>query len=248
MLVKEVRMNQRKVINISVFFFLLLASTSILAANGNKDEYRYNQSRGFGRMGGGYGHMGQGGYGNSSGMMGNGFTNNSIVNSGERLSHEKIKESLELYVNSAFGKDFHIEEIMEFQRNFYAQIRNEGEDTLAVELLIDPNTGQVFPEQGPNMMWNQSYGQMGRRFWNKGKMKISADESVKIAQEFLDFHTTGFVADDHASTFDGYYTLHTMKYDQITGMLSVNGVTGDVWFHNWHGDFLGMDESVSHDD
>jgi len=25
-------------------------------------------------------------------------------------------------------------------------------------------------------------------------------------------------------------------------MLSINGYTGDVWYHNWHGDFIQMKE------
>ncbi|QEN06786.1 hypothetical protein EXM22_01805 [Oceanispirochaeta crateris] len=242
-------MNQSRVTKLSVFIFFLLAITSLLSANGNKDDkYNYNRSRGFGRMGGGgYGHMGQGQYGNGHSMMGYGFYNNSFSNTGERMTHDEIEENLKQYINDAFGKDFHIEEIMEFQRNYYAQVVKEGEDHLAVELLIDPFTGQVFPEPGPNMMWNQSYGHMGRRFWNNGKVKISAEESVTIAQDYLDYKKSGFTADDHVSTFDGYYTLHTLKEGQIVGMLSVNGVSGDVWYHDWHGGFLGMDESVSHD-
>ena len=28
----------------------------------------------------------------------------------------------------------------------------------------------------------------------------------------------------------------------IAGMLSVNGYTGDVWYHNWHGIFIDMTE------
>jgi hypothetical protein len=33
-----------------------------------------------------------------------------------------------------------------------------------------------------------------------------------------------------------------MKDDQVYGMLSVNGYTGDVWYHTWHGDFIDMTE------
>ncbi len=43
-------------------------------------------------------------------------------------------------------------------------------------------------------------------------------------------------------TFSGYYTLHITKDGTVTGMLSVNGYTGQVWFHTWHGAFIGQKE------
>ena len=46
----------------------------------------------------------------------------------------------------------------------------------------------------------------------------------------------------NADTFYGYYTLHTLKSGQVEGMLSVNGYSGAVWYHSWHGAFIGMKE------
>jgi hypothetical protein len=48
-------------------------------------------------------------------------------------------------------------------------------------------------------------------------------------------HTAG-----EADPFCGYYTLHFLKDGKVDGMLSVNGATGDVWYHNWHGNFVTM--------
>ena len=39
------------------------------------------------------------------------------------------------------------------------------------------------------------------------------------------------------------YTLHIQNGGKMTGMLSVNGYTSQVWHHNWHGDFIGMKEA-----
>ena len=47
---------------------------------------------------------------------------------------------------------------------------------------------------------------------------------------------------EFAWNFYGYYTLHTLKEGQIEGMLSVNGYTGAVWYHNWHSSFIRMRE------
>jgi hypothetical protein len=42
--------------------------------------------------------------------------------------------------------------------------------------------------------------------------------------------------------FPGYYTVHITKAGQISGMLSVNAYTGQVWFHTWHGTFVSSSE------
>ena len=45
---------------------------------------------------------------------------------------------------------------------------------------------------------------------------------------------------DEAEAFYGYYTVHVLTNGEVSGMLSVNGATGRVWFHTWHGAFIGM--------
>jgi hypothetical protein len=40
--------------------------------------------------------------------------------------------------------------------------------------------------------------------------------------------------------FPGYYTVHILKSGKVTGMLSVNGYSGQVWYHTWHGAFIQM--------
>lgn len=218
-----------------VLFFTVGISLVIAAGNTEQPSYGchgYGQRNGFSHMNGG-------------GMMGGFYNSNSNIYS-ERLSKESVTEKLSNYVSTYFGTDFYIEEVMEFERNFYAQIGKEGEVFLATELLIDPYSGQIFPEMGPNMMWNQSYGHMRARFWQDTEFKISAAEAVELAQEYLDSTASGYLADDHVDTFDGYYTLHTLKNGKITGMLSVNAINGDVWYHNWHGEYTDTEEP--HDD
>ena len=45
-----------------------------------------------------------------------------------------------------------------------------------------------------------------------------------------------------AEEFYGYYTLHTENDGEVTGVLSVNGYSGEVWYHSWHGPFIAMEE------
>jgi hypothetical protein len=53
-----------------------------------------------------------------------------------------------------------VDEVMQFQRNFYAKLVDSSGNG-ATEVLVDPSTGVVSIEYGPAMMWNTRYG-MGR--------------------------------------------------------------------------------------
>ena len=197
----------------------------------------------------GQGMMGQGMMG--GGMMGNGMMGNPNgyygFPGGERITIEEVEESLQEYIRYNRMTGIEVAEVMEFERNYYAQLQESDTEIGAVEVLINPYTGFVSAEPGPNMMWNTKYGHM--RGWNWGsdqEMKVNEKEAVEKAQEYLDYYNTDFAADDHADEFYGYYTLHVLDEEEIVGMLSVNGLDGSVWYHDWHGDFVGMD-SNDHD-
>ncbi len=139
-------------------------------------------------------------------------------------------------------ENLELEELMEFQDNYYAQIKESDTGINAFELLINLYSGYVSPEPGPNMMWNSKYGHMGG--WNSGEMSVSEADAVLKAREFLDSNSSGLSADEHADIFYGYYTIHTIKDGKVEGMLSVNGYSGNVWYHSWHGAFIQMEESA----
>ena len=140
---------------------------------------------------------------------------------------------------------------MEFANNFYAEVEEKSTGIHAFELLIDPYTGAVYPEPGPNMMWNTKYGHMsGMMGWMMGgwgrrqekPMSVTPEQALNIAQQWLDKSLPGASAAEEADVFYGYYTIHVMKEGQVYGMLSVNGYSGDVWYHTWHGDFIELKE------
>lgn len=137
-------------------------------------------------------------------------------------------------------------EVMEFTENFYVEVEEQNTGIHAFELLVDRDTGAVYPEPGPNMMWNTRYGHMGGMMgsgWRQdGPMAVDADQAMAMAQKWLDRYMPGTSVSDTADAFYGYYTIHILKNGQVYGMLSVNGYTGDVWFHNWHGAFIQMKE------
>jgi hypothetical protein len=141
---------------------------------------------------------------------------------------------------------------------------NMGGGMMGQEFMV----GQLMPEPGPNMMWNTKYGSMmgqfgsmvnGGNMWGgmmgggmmnggmmwqqqpEGAMSINEDNAKSIAQQYLDEYFPGSTVME-STPFYGYYTFDYGMNDKIQGMLSVNGHTGQVWYHGWHGDFIQMKE------
>ncbi len=129
-------------------------------------------------------------------------------------------------------------EVMRFENHYYADLQ-EPDGTKVTEVLIDPRSGAVRPEMGPATMWNTRFAMMGR---NGGSTAgITAPQAQQIADDWLAEQGEGLTSQDPAQ-FPGYYTLHTLRDGEITGMISVHASTGDVWYHSWHDDFVEMSE------
>ncbi|MBM3143821.1 MAG: hypothetical protein FJ010_02395 [Chloroflexi bacterium] len=215
-------------------------------------------------------------FGRGYGMMG-GYGR---LTNAEPLSVDESREAVEAYL-TAYGEDdpsagsgqaLAIKEIMIFEYNAYAIVVEESTGIGAFELLVDPATKAVYPEYGPNMMWNLKYGMhSGRGFGGYGmmggfgrghgmmggygyysdesyldtlsaEMPISAEKAAQIAQDYLDAYEPGVEVTDEVTAFYGYYTIDLEKDGLIVGMLSVNGYSGQVFPHTWHGDFIEMSE------
>jgi len=152
------------------------------------------------------------------------------------------------YLSSLNDKGLAIDEVEEYQFNFYVVYYEKETGMGAFEMIIDkPGTGgpmwmrwdlPIRPEPGPNMMWDTKYGMMGS-FWNPptGLKTIMVDDARAYAQRYLDDHVPGAeVGDVHA--FYGYYTIEIVEDEGIYGMLSVNAYDGRIWYHSWHGTYV----------
>ena len=140
---------------------------------------------------------------------------------------------------SSQGSDLRVREIMEFSNHYYVRIQEKSTDINAFEILVDKSAGRVFLEPGPSMMWNTKYGHMR---WSRNPtatMPVNSEQALRNAQEWLDFNFPSAKAEE-AETFYGYYTIDFSRNDQTIGMLSVNGYSGEVWYHTWHGQFIRM--------
>jgi hypothetical protein len=135
------------------------------------------------------------------------------------------------------------DEVIEFSNNYYASIREKSTQIGAFEILIDRMNGNVIREPGPDMMWNTKYsvmrgGMMGADgSSSSGPMSVSAQQAQDIGQRWLDANQSGTTVRS-ADPFYGYYTVDFEKAGTLVGMLSVNGHTGQVWYHSWHGSFI----------
>ncbi len=224
--------------------------------NPDGDPYGYPYGMGPGMMGSGM----MGGYG--PGMM-SGYSGSGLSNV-DPLTIEQAREAVEGYLSGLNNTDLELGEIMIFDNQAYAQIVEKSSGIGAMEILVDPVTLSVYPEHGPNMMWNLKYGMMsgwgghgpgmmgmmgGYGFRSQGSnitpkvsadMPVSPEQAVESAQRYLDEYLPGLEADEHADPFYGYYTLHILQDGEVAGMLSVNGYTRQVFLHTWHGDFVEM--------
>jgi hypothetical protein len=197
----------------------------------------HDDSTGEGIVGSGFGAM----------PCGAGVGGATVPEGSKTISIDEAKANVERYLERLGDDGLQITEIMEFERNFYAIVAEKGTGTGAMELLVDKVTGAVGPEMGPNMMWNAKYGtgcgMMGRTA-SSGEMSLSPELATEAAQRWLNANLPGREPGD-ADPFYGYYTFHFLQDGQIEGMLSVNGSSGEVWYHNWHGSFVSMLEEGS---
>jgi hypothetical protein len=176
------------------------------------------------------------------------------------LTVDQTTQAVEAYLQDINNPDLEISEIMIFDNNAYAIVIEKSTGIGAMELLVDPATLAVYPEYGPNMMWNLKYGHMrtggGMMGGFRGRMgglalnnadaaaemTVSPEQALTIAQDYMDGQFPGYQVAEEAEPFYGYYTMDFMKDGQPIGMLSVNGFSGQVFLHTWHGTFIEMTE------
>jgi len=164
----------------------------------------------------------------------------------------------------AYGvPDLVVAEVMEFSNHFYVLVKEKSTGIGAMELIVERG-GFVYPEMGPNMMWNTKYGHMagvgGMGMMGGGMMggwgpgygpgpqgfggprgfaapPLGKDRARQLAAQYLAQVLPGATPDE-GTAFYGYVTFDVARGGKTVGMLSVNAYTGQVWYHTWHGTFV----------
>ena len=145
----------------------------------------------------------------------------------------EAREQAERFAD-AITDELLVGEVMRFENHYYAELK-DSEGANVTEVLVDPRTGGVRTEFGPATMWNTGLGMSSGA---SRSPQLTTDQARGAAErELPEGMTLG-----PAEAFPGYYTMHTLRDGQIQGMLSVHAVTGDVWYHAWHGRFVEMSE------
>lgn len=166
-------------------------------------------------------------------MMGDGYMMGRGYESGPVGGLADARDRVEEFAD-ARGLDLRVGEVMQFTENYYVELE-EPDGTKSTEVLVDPESGAVQLEFGPAMMWNTRYGMMGG---SRSVTSLTARDARAAAERWVAERDGLKVGECEA--FPGYYTFHTLRDGQPDGMLSVHAATGDVWYHGWHGRFLGM--------
>lgn len=193
----------------------------------------------------------EGYYGN--GMMGRYYIDN--TGSGEKLELTALEQNVNEYA-AQFGDNLVIGDILVFEDGaYYFSVMESDTGIGAMELLVNPYTGAVYQQMGPNMMWNTKYevqtstgygimngrGMMGRNAYNASEdgqelSTITLAQAQEIAENYLNGGSLeGYKLTGEGHEFYGYYTFNLQDENSQTGLISVNGFTGAVWYHGWNG-------------
>ncbi len=253
-----------KKMKILVFVLLAAAFAAGTASYADADDAQYGRF-GYGRgcAGGaaGYG-MVQGygagqGYGMGPGyMMGYGYNGqwgqSTTFDAEDLKSIDALTENVEAYLDN-FDGNFEVREMIAFSNtSYYVAVLDADTGAGAMELLVNPVTGVVYPEHGPGMMWNTEYDMHGfldddDTYFHRGmgsyyfasdydeEDAIAETAALEKANAYLETANTGWEAEEGAYAFPGYYTFHVREDGEVIGLISVFAYTGDVWYHNWNG-------------
>lgn len=201
----------------------------------------FNGSQGFGFPNG---MMGPGMMGNGGMMGGRGNRYGYAPNTAPITLDQAITRA-QTYIASFNNPDLAVAEVMEFSNNFYFRVKEKSTGMNAFEILVSRN-GSISPEPGPNMMWNAKYSpmanMMGGWYASTAQNTVTPAQAREKAQQYLDTYLSGAKVADDADAFYGYYTIDVLRDGKTIGMLSVNGATGAVWYHTWHGTFVSEKE------
>ena len=185
------------------------------------------------------------GYGRG-GMMGHGMMGGygyGYAPNAKPITLDQALTNAQQYIAAYNNADLKLAEVEEYAWNFYGVVKEKSTGTNAIQIIVDKSSGAVYPEMGPNMMWNTKYSpmawMMGSWFTpSAGKMTVTVDQAHANAEQYLKTYLPNATVEDKGDTFYGYYNFDVLQNGKTYGMLSVNGYTGAMWYHTWHGDFV----------
>ncbi len=168
--------------------------------------------------------------GGSQAMGGLGMMGGRVWLAGDGVTVTSIPAARARAVEASTPQGLRPGEVMWFSNAFYV-VLEDASGRPVTEVIVDPASGAVSTEPGPAMMWNT-----GSRSAN-----VSEAQARGIAAAWLRTNRPGESVSS-VLALPGYYTLDTQVAGRPVAMLSVNAVTGVVWYHTWHGGFIAEEE------
>jgi hypothetical protein len=129
-------------------------------------------------------------------MRGYGYSA-SYANTGTPLTITEAKTIGQNYVTSIGNPNLTVKQIEESTNNFYIQVNEESTGKGTFELLINKQTGSIYPEMGPNMMWNTKYGMMRSGILSgiygnpATTLPVTATQATSDAKTYLNTYVIG---------------------------------------------------------
>ena len=198
-------------------------------------------SQGQGAYQGMMGSQGQGAY---QGMMGGSMMGSTgmIWLPGDGVAVSSIPAARARAATAAKPAGLHPGEVIQFDNGFYVELKDAA-GKAATELIVDPQSGAVNTEPGPAMMWNTRIGMQARGVPRAaGVAPVDPTRARRIATTWLAANRAGTTIGS-IDAYPGYFTIDLKLNGKVSGMMSVNAYSGDVWYHTWHGAFTAMEDS-----
>ena len=126
------------------------------------------------------------------------------------MTEEDVKDLAVELVDKQFGTEYQVSDIFIFNNSpYYISVVEKDSDQGVFELLFDPYRKVIYPEYGPNMMWNTENGMTNMMGWSAPveENMMSRQEALKSAEKFA--QVNDFMVEDEGHQFPGYYTFHT---------------------------------------
>lgn len=163
---------------------------------------------------------------------------------GQRITIDQVEELVKDYLRD--NSNLRAEEIIEFANDFYVRFSEKDTGINAFVALVHPYNGRLYPGHHPDKYWNTEYRGESYRLsrdggepldWPSGPMTITEEQAWNDAQRFIERHLPEGRA-GAVERFYGYYTIPVLIFEDVIGLLSINGYTGDVCYEACHGSLI----------
>ncbi len=162
---------------------------------------------------------------------------------GQRITIDQVEELVKNYLRD--NSNLRAEEIIEFANDFYVRFSEKDTGINAFVALVHPYNGRLYPGHHPDKYWNTEYRDeavdvtSNRVTSDMGSspMTVTEEQAWNDAQRFIERHLPDGQA-GAVERFYGYYIIPVLMFEDVIGLVSINGYTGEVCYEACHGSLI----------